>query len=90
MMPSLFTDELLTFLKSALESRVAELLIVVAILALTLHYIAEPLQRIPDKMDMLILRLADFQQELVECNQGKLNKVQNGALRSSPAVAASQ
>ena len=63
----LWDEKSVAFFKEALESRVAELLVTMAILGMILHFIADPLQRIPDKMDMLILKLADMQKELRHC-----------------------
>lgn len=71
MMLKLIDEPTGSLIREALQSRVAELLVTMAILGMVLHFIADPLQRIPDKMDDLILRLADMQQELIQCNDSR-------------------
>jgi hypothetical protein len=61
-------DSMVKMVKAALDSRVAELLVAVLIVAMVLQTIAIPLQRIPEQMDRVILKLADLQQQLKDCN----------------------
>lgn len=55
-------------LEKALDSRIAEMLVAVGLIALVLHYIAYPLQHIPDKMDVLIVKLSELQNDVKNCS----------------------
>jgi hypothetical protein len=57
-----------TLLEKALDSRIAEMLVAVGLIALVLHHIAYPLQHIPDKMDVLIVKLSELQNDVKSCS----------------------
>lgn len=58
------SEQVLQGLKMVLNSRASEMLVAAGIIALVLHHLAMPLQRIPEKMDAILYRLGDLQVEL--------------------------
>jgi hypothetical protein len=68
MSSNFFSFDLGALLDKALDSRIAEMLISVGLIALVLHYIAYPLQHIPDKMDILIIKLSELRSDVKQCS----------------------
>ena len=61
-------ERFIELVQAGLNSRVAELLVALGMMALVLGYVAEPLQRIPSKLDAVIIQLNSLEKQLAHCS----------------------